>query len=182
MATEHHHLSVYRGDELPDISEMTFGVITSEWNWEITGKLQEGCIKTLLKEGVEKDNIISLKVPGSFELPTAASLLAENVGPNAIICLGCIIKGDTKHDEYIANAVAHGIMSVGTEQNVPTIFGVLTTDSEQQAKDRAGGKHGNKGVEAAVSAIKMASLAIEIRGMDDGLDGASLLEGLFGEH
>ena len=112
----------------------------------------------MLKHKAKSENIISVYVPGSFELPQAAQLLLESQELDAVICLGCIIKGETSHDLHIASAVAHGIMNLGIDYSTPVIFGVLTTENMQQAVDRAGGKYGNKGDEAAITALKMAAL------------------------
>ncbi len=147
---------VIENDE--EYKEAKIGIITSEWNDEVTGILFEGCISSLKAAGVRKKNITELKVPGSFELPSAAKLLAESKRLDAVICLGSIIKGETRHDEYLAQAVAKGIMDLNLRYNIAFIFGVLTTDNIQQAHDRAGGAHGNKGVEAAVTALRMIAL------------------------
>ena len=143
---------------LPDGSSFKIGIVVSEWNADITNALLEGAKETLLKAGVLEDNIEVLYVPGSFELPWGARQIMKPGKRDAVICLGCIIQGETKHDEYIASAVASGIMQLGLMSGIPVIFGVLTTNTEEQAKDRAGGKHGNKGTECAVAAIKMAAL------------------------
>lgn len=141
---------------LPDGSSFKIGIVVSEWNADITNALLEGAKETLLKAGVLEDNIEVLYVPGSFELPWGARQIMKPGKKDAVICLGCIIQGETKHDEYIASAVASGIMQLGLMSGIPVIFGVLTTNTEEQAKDRAGGKHGNKGAEAAVAALQMA--------------------------
>ncbi|MBO7464322.1 MAG: 6,7-dimethyl-8-ribityllumazine synthase [Bacteroidales bacterium] len=132
------------------------GVVTSEWNPEITGALRDGCLRTLEEYGVRTVHCVS--VPGSFELPFAAQQLIRKEGMDAVICLGCIIQGETRHFEFIAQACAQGIMQVGLDNNTPVIFGVLTTQDMAQARDRAGGAHGNKGVEAACTCIKMLSM------------------------
>ena len=148
---------------LPDASEFTFGVVVSEWNDEITGALEKGCLKVLKEKGAKKDNIHVVHVPGSFELPGGAVMLVKNKKLDAVICLGCVIKGETRHDEYINSAVSQGLVNLNIALNKPVIFGVLTTENLQQAKDRAGGKHGNKGAEAAATAIKMVSLQKELQ-------------------
>ncbi len=137
---------------------MRIGVLVSEWNEEVTSALLTGALSTLEKHGVKKSEIFVQYVPGSFELTVGASLMADAMELDAIICLGCIIQGETRHFEFIAQAVANGITQVGIQYNMPVIFGVLTTDNYQQALDRCGGKHGNKGDEAAVTAIKMVDL------------------------
>lgn len=127
----------------------------SEWNNTVTESLYEGALQTLLENGAVKTNIEILKVPGSFELSLGAQRLAQKPGVDAVICLGCVIQGETRHFEFICNAVAAGLTEVSLKFDKPVIFGVLTTDNYQQALDRAGGKHGNKGDEAAITAIKM---------------------------
>ncbi len=158
MATHLKNLSEYNEDSIPAANQFRFGLVVSEWNHEITHALYEGCITTLLKHGAIEDNIHVIQVPGAFELPTGARMIAGSENIDAIICLGCVIKGETRHDDYINHAVAHGLVTLSLAINRPVIFGVITTDTEQQAKDRAGGKHGNKGVECAVAAIRMADL------------------------
>lgn len=158
MASKHQHLSTYREETIPSGDHFRIGIIVSEWNSAITEKLFQGCYNILLKHEVKTENIITVYVPGSFELPQAAQLLMESQELDAVICLGCIIKGETRHDEYISSAVANGIMQISLDYSTPVIFGVLTTENEQQALDRAGGKHGNKGDEAAVTALRMAAI------------------------
>lgn len=158
MATHRNHLSSYNDDNVPDAARFRFGIVVSQWNNDITHELYDGCMQTLLKHGVRPDQIHVLQVPGSFELPQGARILAGTKSPDAIICLGCVIKGETRHDEYINQAVAQGLMTLGLAINRPVVFGVLTTENEAQARDRAGGKHGNKGVECAITAIRMADL------------------------
>lgn len=134
------------------------GIIVSEWNPEITDSLCDGAVKTLIEQGIKKELIQVYKVPGSFELPLGAQYLIENAEVDAVICLGCVIQGETRHFEFICQAVSQQIAKLNTDYNMPVIFGVLTTDNFEQAKARSGGKHGNKGVEAAVAAIKMLQL------------------------
>jgi 6,7-dimethyl-8-ribityllumazine synthase len=143
---------------MPNIREWKFGICVSEWNRTITDMLLSGCIDTLLKHGAQKKNIIIYQVPGSFELTMGAKLIANNAEVDALICLGCLIKGETAHDHYIASAVAQGLTQMSVLFDLPCVFGVLTVLNEQQALDRAGGKYGNKGIEAAVTAIRMAEL------------------------
>lgn len=162
MASRHQHLSVYREETVPSGEPFRIGIVVSEWNKEITESLYNGCVKTLTKHKTAKENIVSVYVPGSFELPQAAELLLESQEFDAVICLGCIIKGETKHDEYIASAVSHGIMMLSLDYSTPVIFGVLTTENMNQAIDRSGGSLGNKGDEAAVTALKMASLRAKL--------------------
>ncbi len=158
MASSLKNLSDYNPDKIPTGKGKKIGVVVSEWNNDITFPLYDGCIDTLKKHGVEASNIFTKVVPGSFELPFAAKsfILEEKV--DAVICIGCVIKGETDHDIYINQSVAQAIMQLGLMTDKPFIFGVLTPNTHEQAKDRAGGKHGNKGVEAAVSALKMIAI------------------------
>ena len=152
------NLSSYNKDEIPSGEKGIFGIVVSEWNKEITDNLLQGAVETLLEHGVDEKDIYVRHVPGSFELPFGASTLLEKKKFDAVICLGCVIQGETRHFEFISQAVAHGIMKVSLSEGIPVIFGVLTTDTLQQAKDRSGGALGNKGTEAAVTALKMAAL------------------------
>ena len=158
MASALKNLSSYDENSIPSVEGMTFGIVVSEWNAPITHKLYEGCFETLVKHGADEENIHTLQVPGSFELPTGAKILAGSKKMDAVICIGCVIKGETKHDEYINTAVSIGLTNLGIASGIPFIFGVLTPNTEEQALERAGGKHGNKGVEAAITAIRMAAL------------------------
>jgi 6,7-dimethyl-8-ribityllumazine synthase len=158
MASALKNLSQYDEHNVPDAGELRFGIVVAEWNAHITHALYEGCFDTLTKHGAKPENIHTLQVPGSFELPAGARILNGQQTVDAVICLGCVIKGETSHNEYINQAVAHGLVNLSIATGKPFIFGVLTPNDEQQALDRAGGKHGNKGVEAAVTAIRMAAL------------------------
>lgn len=133
-------------------------IVVAEWNEEITEPLFQGAFDALVKLGVKKKNIIRKNVPGSFELPLAAQWLAEKKNVDGVICIGCVIQGDTPHFDYICQAVAYGIMKVSLKTNKPVAFGVLTTLNKQQALERAGGKYGNKGEEAALTVVKMLEL------------------------
>lgn len=155
-------LSAYNYETVPDSSEMRFGIVVSDWNNEITRALLEGAVSTLKKHGTSKKNIVVKHVPGSFELTLGAQFLAEYDDLDAVICLGCVIQGETPHFTYICQGVTQGITQLNMEYNIPFIFGVLTTLTQEQAADRAGGKHGNKGDEAAITAIKMAALQFEM--------------------
>lgn len=155
MSTLHKNLSEFSTDQLPDVSQKTFAVLVSEWNEAITYALAEGAVTTLANHGVAGERIVQRTVPGSFELPLAAQKMASQDDIDAIICLGCVIQGETPHFDYVCQAVALGIKDVALKYDKPVIFGVLTTDTLEQAQDRAGGKHGNKGDEAAITAIKM---------------------------
>jgi len=154
-ANKKKNLSEVALDEIPEMKDARVAIITSEWNHEITQALLYGCMSMLKKVILKKKNIIQLRVPGSFELPSAAKMVVEQKKVDAVICLGCIIKGETRHDEFISQAVAKGIMDLNLRYNIPFIFGVLTCETMEQARDRAGGRHGNKGVEAAATAVKM---------------------------
>lgn len=158
MSTELKNLSSYNKDEVPSGKDGLFGIVVSEWNTKITSALLEGAVNTLLEYEVEEKDIYIQYVPGSFELPFGAATLLDKKRFNAVICLGCVIQGETRHFDFICDAVANGIMEVSLKKEIPVIFGVLTTNNQEQAIDRSGGKHGNKGVEAAITALKMASL------------------------
>jgi len=163
MSSINKNLSTIEGSSIPDANPFKFGIVYSEWNYEITNALKEGAIKTLLQNGALEENIIIKEVPGSFELTLGAQYMAEYANVDAIICLGCVIQGETRHFDFICDAVAKGITDLNIKYNMPFIFGVLTPDNQQQAADRAGGKHGNKGDEAAVTAIKMLGLKKSFR-------------------
>ncbi|MDB4061812.1 6,7-dimethyl-8-ribityllumazine synthase [Vicingaceae bacterium] len=158
MATEGNNLSEYVFNSVPNGSAMTLGIVVSEWNDKITLGLLEGAKNTLLKHGVLESNIHIHFVPGAFELPLGAQLVLENKAVEAVICLGCVIQGETKHFDFVCEGVAQGIKDVSLKYNTPVIFGVLTDNTEQQSIDRSGGRLGNKGDEAAVTAIKMVDL------------------------
>jgi 6,7-dimethyl-8-ribityllumazine synthase len=162
MASATSNLSVYDDNNIPSAADLKIGIVVSDWNSKITHGLLEGCVATLQKHGANSENIKIAQVPGAFELPTGAKYLLSSGNLDAAICLGCVIKGETKHDEYISTAVANGIMNLSLASGKPVIFGVLTPNNEKQALDRAGGKYGNKGVEAAVTAIRMAVLKKEL--------------------
>lgn len=142
---------------------LKFGIVVSRFNEFITGKLLEGAIDALVRHGASDDNISVAWVPGAFEIPTIARKMAESGTYDAVICLGTVIRGSTPHFEYIASEVSKGVAHVGMSSGVPTVFGVITTDSIEQAIERAGTKAGNKGFGAAESAIEMANL---LRSMD----------------
>jgi 6,7-dimethyl-8-ribityllumazine synthase len=155
MASTEKNLSTYTSANITPIADRKFAIIVSEWNSDVTEALYSGAWETLIQNGASRENIIKKMVPGSFELTLAAQWMAEKKDIDAVICLGCVIQGETRHFEFICQAVAQGITNVGLKFNKPVIFGVLTPDTKQQAIDRAGGKHGNKGDEAAITAIKM---------------------------
>jgi 6,7-dimethyl-8-ribityllumazine synthase len=156
MATT--NLSAYDPGSIPDAGMMKIGIVVSDWNNDVTQTLLDGAKRTLKKQGVKESNIPVRHVPGAFELTFGARFMAENDDPDAIICLGCVIQGETPHFTFICQGVTQGITQLNLDYDIPFIFGVLTTDTRQQALDRAGGKYGNKGDEAAVTAIKMAAL------------------------
>lgn len=158
MATNLKNLSDYNPDKVPDASGMKFGIVVAEWNVEITGALLKAAVDTLKRHGVLDENISVRWVPGTFELTRGAAYFAEATDVDAVIVLGCVIQGETRHFDFICNGVTQGITALNMQYSMPFIFGVLTTNDQQQAIDRAGGKHGNKGDEAAVTAIKMVSL------------------------
>jgi 6,7-dimethyl-8-ribityllumazine synthase len=157
------NLSAYNPESIPDAGAMRFGIVVSDWNGDVTMALLDGAQKTLIKHGATPENIIVRHVPGSFELTHGAKMIAEHDNPDAVICLGCVIRGETPHFTYICQGVAGGITRLNLDYNIPFIFGVLTTDTHQQAADRSGGKHGNKGIEAAITAIKMAALRRDMK-------------------
>lgn len=162
MSTKLKNLSQSADNNIPNASNMSFGIVVATWNTEITESLYRGCYETLIANGAKDSDIFTARVPGSFELPIGARLLDAKKAPDAIICLGCVIKGDTDHNEYINHAVANGLTQLSLLRSKPFIFGLLTTQNEQQAVDRAGGKHGNKGVEAANTAILMIHMSKSI--------------------
>jgi 6,7-dimethyl-8-ribityllumazine synthase len=137
------------------IANKRFAIVVAEWNEEITEALYQGAVGNLISSGVKQRSIIRKDVPGTFELTLGALWMAEQKNIDAVICLGCVIQGDTPHFDYICQAVAYGITEVNIKTRKPVIFGVLTTLNKQQALERAGGKYGNKGEEAAITAIKM---------------------------
>ena len=158
MATENTHLSNYDSTTLPDATKFRFGIVVSEWNPSITEGLLNGATKTLLECGVEDSNIKIFQVPGSFELIFGAKKLQQQ-HLDAVIAIGSVIKGETQHFDFVCDGVTQGIKDLNILHDVPVIFCVLTDNNLQQSIDRSGGKHGNKGVEAAITAIKMAHLS-----------------------
>lgn len=162
MSSKDKNLSVYTGEVGKMPEDALVAIVVSEWNTEITTSLLNAAVGTLKENGIKDDDIIVRYVPGSFELPLGAKLLLDNAEPDAVICLGCVIQGETRHFDFICDSVANGIMTLGLEYNTPVIFGVLTPNNMQQAIDRAGGKHGNKGVEAAITALKLIALQYEL--------------------
>ena len=159
MATHLKNLSDFSHLSIPSAAPFRFAIVVAQWNANITGALLNGAYNSLIANACPESNITILEVPGTFELSNAAAIAAASKKYDAIICLGCVIQGETRHFDFICQAVANGITEVGVKTLIPTIFGVLTTETLEQASDRAGGKHGNKGEEAAITAIKMAELA-----------------------
>jgi len=149
------NLSDYSLSSVPDGSPWTVAVVAAEWNPEVTNAMLQGAVETLRRHGVKEDNIVVHRVPGTYELTYAADTLAELDSIDAVICIGCVIQGETRHFEFICQAVSQGLTNVALANHKPIIFSVLTCDTMQQALDRAGGQHGNKGVEGAITALKM---------------------------
>jgi 6,7-dimethyl-8-ribityllumazine synthase len=162
MATALKNLSASTPGHIPDAGHMRFGIVVSEWNQEITFSMRDAALNTLIRHGASTDNILVKHVPGSFELTLGAQLLAESDDFDAIICLGCVIQGETRHFDFICQGVAQGLTQLNIIYKLPVIFGVLTTNTLLQAQERAGGKLGNKGDEAAITAIKMIALKKEL--------------------
>lgn len=158
MATENKNLSTYDKATIPNAKDLRFGIVVSEWNHEITEGLYRGAHDALIDCGAMVHHIIRWNVPGSFELPHGCKKLINSHQLDAVIAIGSVIQGETKHFDFVCSATAQGIMDLNVRTDIPVIFCVLTDNTLQQAKDRSGGKHGNKGVEAAIAAIKMASL------------------------
>ena len=158
MATVGNNLSSYDFSKVPSAKDMRIGIVTAEWNEDITKGLLKGAQSTLERHNINSKNLYIHFVPGAFELPLGAQFLLENLELDAVICLGCVIQGETKHFDYVCEGTAIGIKDVSLKYNKPVIFGVLTDNTHQQSLDRSGGKHGNKGDEAAISAIKMVDL------------------------
>jgi 6,7-dimethyl-8-ribityllumazine synthase len=163
MSSADRNLSAVEGSALQDASQYRFGIAYSEWNSAVTNALLKGAKDTLLANGATEENIVLLPVPGSFELTLGGQYLAEHASVDAVICIGCVIQGETRHFDFICQAVADGITHLNIKYNIPFIFGVLTPNNQEQAMDRAGGKHGNKGDEAAITAIKMLNVRDRLR-------------------
>ncbi len=157
MTKKNTNLSHFNKDEVPNAKGLTFGIVVSEWNVNITEGLYNGATDALIECGANANDIVRYNVPGSYELVFGAKIAAKNK-PDAIICLGSVIQGETKHFDFVCNAVAMGIKDLNISLDIPVIFGVLTDNTMDQAQNRSGGKYGNKGIEAAITAIKMAVL------------------------
>ncbi len=158
MASAAQSLSAAENTRVKLTKRHRVGIVVSSYYNEITYKLRDAAIETLKQSGIREKDLFVVEAPGTFELPLAAQMLYKSKRLSAVICLGCVIKGETDHDKYINHAVADELMRLGTANNAPFVFGVLTPNNRQQAEDRAGGKHGNKGVECANAALQMLAL------------------------
>ncbi|NJM78653.1 MAG: 6,7-dimethyl-8-ribityllumazine synthase [Flavobacterium sp.] len=158
MATENKNLSQYDKNTIPNAKNFRFGIVVSEWNDTITNGLFEGAKTALLDCGTLPENIIKYNVPGSFELVFGSKKMIETQNVDCVIAIGCVIKGETMHFEFVCDGVTQGVKDLNIKYNIPTIFCLLTDNTMQQSIDRSGGKHGNKGTEAAIAAIKMVAL------------------------
>lgn len=158
MATENKNLSQYDKNTIPNAKDFRFGIVVSEWNDTITNGLFEGAMAALLDCGALPENIIRWDVPGSFELIFGSKKMIQTQNVDCVIAIGCVIKGETMHFEFVCEGVTQGIKDLNVQYDVPTIFCLLTDNTMQQSIDRSGGKHGNKGIEAAIAAIKMVVL------------------------
>ncbi len=158
MSTSLKNLSDFSHIQVASAQGLKVAIVVAQWNSEVTGPLYQGAFDLLVKQGADESQVLTVQVPGSYELISAADLVLRDPSIDSVICLGCVIQGETPHFTFICDAVANGLASVGIKHNRPVIFGVLTTNDLEQAMDRAGGKHGNKGEEAAITAIQMAHL------------------------
>lgn len=159
MATAFHNLSDYDIESVPSARGMRFGIVVSEWNKEVTGGLLQGACSTLLKHDAQEGDITVMTVPGSFELVYGASRMVKSQRFDAVIAIGCVVRGDTPHFDYICQGTTQGLAELNREGNVPVIYGLLTCNDMQQAEARSGGMLGNKGDECAITAIKMVDFA-----------------------
>lgn len=155
MASILHNLSDYDFQSVPDAHDMRFAIVVSEWNSEVTGALLQGAVDTLMRHGATEERIRVMTVPGSFELVYGASQMVRSGMVDAVIAIGCVIRGDTPHFDYICQGTTQGLAELNAKGDVPVIYGLLTCNNLQQALDRCGGSLGNKGDECAVTAIKM---------------------------
>jgi 6,7-dimethyl-8-ribityllumazine synthase len=151
-------LSYYDKATIPNAKKFRFGIVVSEWNPDITNNLYLGAVEALIENGATKENIVKWDVPGSFELIFGCKKMIESQNVDAIIAIGSVIQGETKHFDFVCDGVTQGIKDLNIKYNIPVIFCVLTDNTKQQSLDRSGGKHGNKGIESAIAAIKMAAL------------------------
>ena len=155
MATAYHNLSDYDFNSVPNASDMRFGIVVSEWNYNITGALLAGAVKPLQTHGAKEENILIQHVPGSFELTFVSAQMIQSGKVDAVIAIGGVVRGDTPHFDYVCAGTTQGIAHLNATTDIPVIYGLITTNNMQQAEDRAGGCLGNKGDECAVTAIKM---------------------------
>lgn len=155
MATENKNLSAIDFKSIANARGKKITLVVAQWNKEITEGLKEGAVNTLIELGVYNRDISIVEVPGSFELPFAANQVVKNKNVDAVICIGSVIRGETSHFDFVCQGTTYGIQKLNVTQNVPVVFCVLTDNNFTQSKDRSGGKHGNKGVEAAATAIQM---------------------------
>ena len=163
MATAYHNLSEYDFESVPSAENMRFGILVSEWNYNITGALLAGAVKTLQTHGAKEENILVELVPGSFELTFGANQMIQSGKVDAVIAIGCVVRGDTPHFDYVCAGTTQGIAHLNATTDIPVIYGLITTNNMQQAEDRAGGCLGNKGDECAVAAIKMVNLKQQLK-------------------
>lgn len=157
------NLSDYNLDLVPDGTPYHIGIVAAEWNPDVTNAMLQGAYDTLLKHHVCEENIMVERVPGTYELSSAAQMMLETGKLDAVICIGCVIQGETRHFDFICEAVSNGLTNVALQCRRPVIFSVLTTNTMEQALDRAGGKHGNKGIEGAVATLKMCALQKKLK-------------------
>ncbi|MBO4641524.1 MAG: 6,7-dimethyl-8-ribityllumazine synthase [Bacteroidaceae bacterium] len=155
MASSLHNLSDYDPSSVPSAEDMRFGIVVSEWNNNITGALLQGAYDTLLRHGAQEDNILVMTVPGSFELVYGSSQMVKSGKVDAVIAIGCVIRGDTPHFDYICQGATNGLATLNLQGDIPVIYGLLTCNNHDQAEARCGGILGNKGDECAITAIKM---------------------------
>jgi 6,7-dimethyl-8-ribityllumazine synthase len=158
MSSAHKNLNIHSDKNITSVADKKIAIVVAEWNTEITEALYEGAYQALIEHHAKPENIIRYDVPGSFELSFGSQIAAQQADIEAVIALGCVIQGETRHFDFICMAVANGITEVSLKYNKPVIFGVLTPDNQQQALDRAGGRHGNKGYEAGITVVKMLAL------------------------
>ena len=158
MATSYRNLSEYNKDFVPNGADFKVGIVVSEWNEQITLNLLKGAKQTLIDNGVLEENIVVRFVSGAFELPLGAQMMFEKTYVDGVIAIGSVIQGETKHFDFVCEGATHGIMNVGLKYNKPVSFCLLTDNTMQQAIDRSGGKHGNKGTECAVACLKSIQL------------------------
>lgn len=154
----------------PLAADGRYGIVTARWNFAVTNHLREGAVKVLSDHGVASENLRQYWVPGSFELPLGAQMLIEERQVDAIICIGCLVRGETPHFEYISQPVSHHIAALNVKYNLPVVFGVLTVNDQDQAEARAWGEQGNKGEEFALTALRMVSLRFEVKGIPSSSD------------